>query len=346
MKTKKIFTILIAAAVLALVIGIGVGSVYIPAPDIFKILAKTLFGTEFQVVPDKNIEAIFLNIRLPRALLAFIVGAALSVSGVIVQSILRNPLASSYTLGISSGAVVGASLAILFGFSFLGLYTIPFFGIVFGLLTVFLAIFIACRIDQNMMSTTIILTGMALSMFASSITSFLMSVSKESAQRIIFWQMGSFSMKDWIHPIMLFPITLIGILIALFFSKEMDLMTFGEEQAKAAGVDVIKIKWILLGIGAILTGFAVSLVGVIGFVDLFTPHVARKLLGAKHRVVIPAAAIMGGIFMILCDLIARTITSPAELPVGAVTSFIGAPFFIYLYFDKGRGMKHVKRKKR
>ncbi|MGL5259327.1 MAG: FecCD family ABC transporter permease [Lachnospiraceae bacterium] len=341
MKIKSKFMILIIIAIVALILAIGIGSVFIPVPDLLKIIGNNLLGFTYAIYPDDTLVSIFLKIRLPRALLAFIAGSALSVSGVIVQSILRNPLASSYTLGISSGAAVGASISILFGFTFLGSLTLPFFGLCFGLLTVVLAVGLANRIDKNMGNTTIILTGMAFSMFANAMISFFMTWSKEGAQRIIFWQLGSFSLKDWTHPTILFPVALIGIGIAMYFAKELDLMTFGEEQAKASGVSIYKIKWLLLSVAAVITGFTVSMVGIIGFVDLFTPHIARRIFGAKHKLVIPSAAIMGGTFMVLCDLVARTLTSPTELPVGAVTSAIGAPFFIYLYFERKAGKKHA-----
>lgn len=338
MKNQLKFIILIFVFLVTVILAIGIGSVFIPPVDTIKIISAKLFGIHFASAPVETNEIILLNIRLPRVLLCFIVGGMLSVSGVITQSVLRNPLASSYTLGISSGAAVGASIAILFGFNFLGVLTLPFFGLSFGLITVFLAVVLAAKLDKNMSNITIILTGMAFSMFANAVIAFIMAFANETAQQITFWQLGSFALKDWTHPLVLFPIMLVGITLVLFFSKEMDLMTFGEEQAKASGVDVLKVKWGLLVIGAILTGSAVSIAGVIGFVDLFTPHMARRLFGSNHKIAIPASAFMGGIFMILCDLIARTITAPIELPVGAVTSAIGAPFFIYLYF-KGRGGK-------
>ncbi len=335
------FLILIVAALLILLLAVGLGSVFIAPSDIFKIVASRLFGAEFAVPPPESHAVILLNIRLPRALLAFIVGGMLSVSGVLTQSVLRNPLASSYTLGISSGAAVGASIAILLGVNFFGVLTLPFFGLTFGLLTVFAAVALAAKLDKSLSNMTIILTGMAFSMFANAIIAFIMTFAKKSAQQITFWQLGSFALKDWMHPTLLFPIALIGILTVLYFSREMDLMTFGEEQAKASGVNVLKVKWLLLAVSAILTGCAVSIAGVIGFVDLFTPHMARRIFGSQHKLVIPAAAIMGGIFMTLCDLVARTVTAPVELPVGAVTAAIGAPFFIYLYFHGKGGKKNA-----
>ena len=234
MKNQLKFIILIFVFLVTVILAIGIGSVFIPPVDTIKIISAKLFGIHFASAP--------VNIRLPRVLLCFIVGGMLSVSGVITQSVLRNPLASSYTLGISSGAAVGASIAILFGFNFLGVLTLPFFGLSFGLITVFLAVVLAAKLDKNMSNITIILTGMAFSMFANAVIAFIMAFANETAQQITFWQFGSFALKDWTHPLVLFPIMLVGITLVLFFSKEMDLMTFGEEQAKASGVDVLKVK--------------------------------------------------------------------------------------------------------
>lgn len=341
MKTRIKFLILIIVSLIVLVLAAGIGSVMIAPAETVKIFLQKILGMEFAVPPVEANAVILLKIRLPRVLLAFIVGGMLSVSGVLQQSVLRNPLASSYTLGISSGAAVGASIAILFGLNFFGIMTLPVFGLSFGLLTVFLAVMLAAKLDKNMGNITIILTGMAFSMFANAIIAFIMAFASETAQQITFWQLGSFALKDWSHPMILLPIALAGILFVSFFATEMDLMTFGEEHSKASGVNVVKIKWILLAVGAILTGCAVSMAGVIGFVDLFTPHIARRLFGSKHKLVIPASAIMGGIFMTVCDLIARTVTAPIELPVGAVTSAIGAPFFIYLYFTNKGGKERA-----
>ncbi|MEG2086763.1 MAG: iron ABC transporter permease [Angelakisella sp.] len=328
MKTAAKFLTLLLLSLAALLLAVGLGSVAIAPAQLWGIL---------QGDPALDtLSSILFHIRMPRALLAFVVGGALSVSGVLMQSVLRNPLASSFTLGISSGAAVGAGVAVLCGASFAGIFTMPLFGLGFGLLTVFLAVWLASKLDKNLGNTTIILTGMAFSMFANAMITFLMALSRENALRVVYWQMGSFAMKSWRELLVLFPVTLLCSLFVLRYSSEMDLMTFGEEQAQSSGVDIVRVKWTLLGVGAALTGVAVSLVGVIGFVDLFTPHVARKIFGSRHRVVLPAAALLGGIFMTLCDLLSRTLVSPIELPVGAVTAALGAPFFIYLYFNRKR----------
>ena len=278
---------------------------------------------------------------MPRTLLAFIIGAVLSVSGAVMQSVLRNPLASSYTLGVSSGASLGAGFVILFGFSIpiLGMMTLPIIGFVFGLGTILIVISFASRIDGRMENNTIILTGMVFSLFVTAITTLMSAMAREQLQRLVFWQMGSFAMRDWSAVLILAPIAIIGIIFIIHYNRELDMMTFGEEQAKTMGINLKRVKWILIITGAALTGSSIAFVGVIGFVDLVAPHIIRRVFGVSHRHVIPLSAVFGGAFMIVCDLIARTVVSPSELPVGAVSALVGAPFFAYIYF--GRRVRKV-----
>lgn len=332
---KKIkLLLLILISFIILILAMGIGSVSIAPINTINIIFNEIFGHSFLNNIDEKHIAILLKIRFPRVLLAFLSGSGLAFSGTIMQSILKNPLASSYTLGVSSGAALSASFCILFNLSFFGMFTMQIFGFLGGLLTVFLSLSIATKIDKNLQNNSIVLMGMAFSMFANAILSIIISFANEEAQKLLYWQMGSFSMKNWDYVKSLVPTLLIIFIFAFIFYKEMDIMTFGDEQANVSGVSVKKVKWILLSFSSILTGAIVSLVGVIGFIDLFTPHVARKLFGSNHKYVLPATAFLGGSFMVLCDLIARTLIPPIELPVGAVTSAIGAPFFIYLYFNK------------
>lgn len=266
--------------------------------------------------------------------MAFISGGGLAVSGVMMQSVLRNPLASSFTLGVSSGAALGASCAIIFNISIFGMLTLPIFGLVAGLITVFLSLGVASKIDRNLQNNSIILTGMAFSLFANAIITIIMALAKEQLQQIVYWQMGSFSGKEINDVLIICPILLVSYFIVMKSNRQMDIMTLGDEQALISGVDVTKMKWVLLSFSAIIAGTIVSMVGVIGFVDLFIPHAVRKIFGASHKFVLPASILLGGAFMLLCDLAARTIVAPLELPVGAITSALGAPFFIYLYFSR------------
>jgi len=341
MRVKILVVILVS--ILVVMLGVALGSVWVPPGEIWTIIRSALTGNPLPGHISPAASAIVLNLRLPRALLAFITGAALSVSGAVMQSVLRNPLASSYTLGVSSGASLGAGIVILFGVTvpLLGMLTLPLMGFVFGLGTILLAVSIASRIDMQMENNTIILTGMVFSLFVNAITTLLSALSREHMQRLIFWQMGSFSMRDWSTVFILLPVVIVGTLYVAHFNRELDMMTFGEEQAKTMGVNLKRVKWILLITAAALTGSTISFVGVIGFVDLVAPHVVRRLFGSSHRFVIPLSALFGGAFMVICDLVARTVVSPSELPVGAVTALIGAPFFAYIYFGRrAHGRKH------
>lgn len=338
-KNKSKTTLIVSPiiVVFATIIGVAIGSVYIPPSSIVSVILNKLFGMKLSDTVEVTSISIIWQLRLPRVLLAFLVGASLSASGAVVQSVLRNPLASPFTLGVSSGASLGAGLVFALNLSIplLGGFTLPTAGLIFGLLTVYISIAFATKIDKNLESTTIVLCGMVLSMFINAIFLLVTSgFSGDKIQQLIRWQMGSFSAKGWDYIKMLFPILIISLAILLFFSKEMDILTFGEEQASSMGVETKKVKWILLVISSILTGCAVAFAGVIGFIDLIAPHIVRRIFSSKHRYVVILSAIFGGVFMVFADLISRTIISPRELPVGAVTALIGAPFFAYIYFKR------------
>ena len=326
----------ILAAVCALLAGIGVGSVFIPPADAYSILGNKLFGTSLAPhIQDVSV-SIFWEIRMPRVLTAFFAGAALAVSGTVMQSVLQNPLASSYTLGVSSGASVGAALVMVSGFSvpFLGSLTLPLTAFIFGLGTVMLAIGIAGRLDKNMHNQTIILVGMVLSLFVNAILTMISAVFRDHMQQLLIWTMGSFSSRTWYHVSVMLPVTLAGTLLLTRYSREMDILTFGDDQAMAIGVDTRRVKMILLIIASAMTGTSVCFSGVIGFIDLIAPHVVRRIFGPAHRYAVPMSALFGGTFMVIADLISRTAAAPQEIPVGAVTALIGAPFFMYIFFRK------------
>lgn len=339
MKSKMILLACVALA--ALILSIGVGSVFVSPGDILAILSGRLFGTALPESIPSGYSAMILDLRLPRVLLAFLTGAALAVCGSVMQSILQNPLASPFALGVSSGAGLGAAIVIVSGLSVagLGVVLLPSVSLLFALGTVFLVILIAARLDRRMSNITIILVGLVLSLFCNAVMDLLATTSPGNAQRLQLWQLGSFSMKEWSAVWILCPVLLAGLLIFLCYARQLDVMSFGEEQAQAMGVDLRKSKWILMTVIAVLTGTAVALAGVIGFVDLIAPHVVRRWFGASHRRVLPASALFGGTFLVLCDLAARTLTSPREIPIGAITALLGAPFFLYVFFS---GRKRVK----
>ena len=332
----KIISALIAG-VLTLIMGICLGSVNIPLSDTLSILFSKLSGSAVKDCIDPSLISILWDIRIPRALCAFLIGGALAASGAVIQSILQNPLASSYTLGVSSGACLGVAIIIITGVggSALGYFLLPAVGFGCGLLTVLIVILIATRLDSGFKNHTIILFGMIFSLFVNAIMTMLSALNKSHMQRLVLWQMGSFSGRRFEHVAVIFVCLVIGMTLIMLFHRELDIISFGDEQAAAVGVDNKKSKIILLILASFLTGVSVCFTGVIGFVDLTIPHVVRKMYGSSHKVVIPMSLVLGGAFMSLSDLLARTLMAPQEIPIGAITAFVGAPFFLWVYF-KGR----------
>ncbi|MBQ8954573.1 MAG: iron ABC transporter permease, partial [Clostridia bacterium] len=198
---------------------------------------------------------------------------------------------------------------------------------------------LAARFDLNMENVTIILTGMVLGLFVNAFLTILTALSGDHLRLLVFWQMGSFGDMKWRACGMVGAVLILCLLVLAGFSREMDLMTFGEEQALSAGVELKRVKTILLLTTTLLTGAAVSFAGIIGFVDLIVPHVTRRLFGSRHRVTLPMNGVLGGGFMVLADLIARTVMAPRELPVGAITALVGAPFFAWIYFRRRGGAR-------
>lgn len=321
-------------AVLSIIFGIGIGSVYVPPSSILSAISVRLFGDPMPEGLESTTVNIIMDLRMPRVILAFLTGAALSASGAAVQSVLRNPLASPYTLGVSSGASLGAGIVIAAGFTFLGQFTLAAAGLASALLTMFAAVAFTSRIDKSFESSTIVLTGMVISLFISAIVNLMANLADEKYKQILKWQTGSFSGRGWGYCAVLAVVSVICIAVYISRSRELDLMSFGDEQAASAGIDPAKTRRFLLVVMSVLTGTAVAFSGVIGFIDMIAPQIVRRIFGAKHSMVIPMSAIVGGTFMVICDIAARTLTAPSELPVGTVTALIGAPFFAYVFFRR------------
>ena len=336
MRTGVKMGTLFLAALAAVLLGIGVGSVYVPPGDILAIVAGRIFHMPLPEHIPANYSVMVLDMRLPRVLLAFLTGAALSVCGGVMQSLLQNPLASPFGLGVSSGAGLGAALVIVMGGASAGLGTflLPAVSLGFALGTVFFVLLLAAKLDRRMSNVTVILVGMVVSLFCNAVMSLLATGAPAHAQRIQLWQLGSFSMREWSAVWALLPVTAVVFLYFLRYAGELDVMTFGEEQASAMGVDLRRVRGRLMTAVAALTGTALAFVGIIGFVDLIVPHIARRFFGAAHRRMLPACALIGGMFLVLCDLAARTLTPPHEIPIGSITAFLGAPFFLYLFFGR------------
>ena len=274
--------------------------------------------------------SIFWNLRAPRIVLSVLVGAALSVCGAAYQSVFRNPLTDPYVLGISSGASVGAAVAILLGLEayMLGVGTCA---LVTGLLTI-VVIYRIASIGNRMHTTTLLLTGVCITFLMSAIISFIMVLRQDKMDSIIFWTMGSFASASWTEVAIVAPVVAIGIGIVLYYARDLNLLLAGSETARSLGVEVERVKRVLLLSTTLMVAFCVATCGVIGFVGLVVPHCLRLVLGPDNRRIVPCAIFAGGLFMLLCDTLARTLLMPAELPVGSLTALAGAPLFIYLLY--------------
>jgi len=277
---------------------------------------------------------IIKKIRFPRILLSALVGTALAGSGVVFQGIFKNPMAEPYVLGVSSGAAFGATLAIVFGFgatTALGMGSTAIMAFI-GAITATFVVYNISRVGNKTPVVTLLLAGIALSFLLSSLISLLMTFNREKVEKIVFWTMGSVSAASWKHVMLCTPVILIGSMIFTIFARDLNAMLLGEDSAKNLGIEVEKLKKILLIIASIVSASAVSVSGIIGFVGLVIPHVMRLIVGPDHRVLIPFTLVSGAIFMVIADTLARILIPPTEIPVGIVTSLFGAPFFIYLLY--------------
>lgn len=275
--------------------------------------------------------SIIQNVRLPRVLLAFLVGYGLSIVGVAFQGMFKNPMADPFIVGTSSGAALGASIAILLKLnkSLFGLGAISTFAFLGALLATFITYNVA-TIKGKVPVTSLLLSGIAIGQFFTAIMSFIMTISTKDISTIIFWTMGSFSARGWKHiQIVIIPVIL-GSIIIYIFAKDLNIMLLGEESAQNLGVEVERVKKTILLVSVIITAFIVSVSGIIGFVGLIVPHVVRITIGPDHKKLIPASGLVGGIFLIVTDTLARTLIAPTEVPVGIITALAGGPFFIYL----------------
>ncbi len=315
-------------AVLSLLAGIVIGPVTIPVRDAFAgLLGDETVSTVHRVIVRQ--------IRLPRVLLGLLVGSALAVSGVAMQGLFRNPLASPYVLGIASGASTGAALAILFatGSAFL----LPLGAFVGAAAAVAIVYGLARGRDRRTSIFTLILAGVAVGALFSAVTSFLIFLSSggEKLSDVLFWIMGGLGRAGWPSVAVLAPIVAVGIGGVIVLARDLNALSLGEEGAFHVGVNPDALYRWLLVLTTALTAAAVAMAGTIGFIGLVIPHVMRLLVGPDHRRLIPVSALAGGCFLVWSDVAARTVLAPAELPVGVITAFLGAPFFLYLLKTRG-----------
>ncbi|PZD96231.1 iron ABC transporter permease [Paenibacillus sambharensis] len=284
-------------------------------------------------------EAVVLQVRLSRVILAVLVGACLGLAGAGFQGVLRNPLADPYTLGVASGSSVGAAFIILMGFqAVLGMWTVPAIAFATGLATL-LAVFWLGRTEGRVELETLILSGVIIQAFLGSFVSLMISMSNSVVNEILYWLMGSLAKRGWEHVLLMIPFALLGLPAIAAFAQPMNLMVLGERQAAHLGVRVERTKLAVLVISTLLTAAAVSVTGVIGFVGLVVPHLVRLIAGPDYRLIVPLSALLGGIYVLWADTLARMALSPKEIPLGVLTALVGAPFFAYLLKRRKAGLK-------
>lgn len=327
-KTISIFVLLFLLLTAVVLISLAVGQVYVPWQDATAVIFNNigLGGNGF----TGEQQAVIWHIRLPRVLVGMFVGAALAVSGAVMQGVFGNPLADPGIIGVSGGASFGAVVAISLGLTSMSFYYMPLFALGGALLAVGITVSLAMR-QGKIPVMILLLAGVAVSIFMSALTSGLLTFMSEYRLReFLFWMVGGLDYRRWEHVAMAVgPIT-IGTIILCIFSRHLNVLVLGEQEAKAVGMSVAKMRLSLLFIASLTTAVAVCVSGSIGFVGLVVPHMVRMLLGAEHRIVLPASALTGAIFLVACDTIGRAVSPASEIRVGVVTAFVGAPYFLYL----------------
>ena len=291
------------------------------------------FGVVSYTDLDPTFKVIIFNIRLSRVVLSALVGVALAVSGTAFQGLLRNPLADPFTIGVSTGAAFGASLALGFGLGSLGrlgLLALPLASLAGALIALF-AVIALSRDEGQVRRGTMILGGIVVATFMSSLISLVKSLNEESVASIVFWVMGSFQGRGWPHVGFILPYMIIGLLLIARYSRELDILALGENQARQLGINVDSVRLRILIGASLLTAGAVSVSGVIGFVGLVVPHVVRMSFGGEHRPLLVLCGILGGVVLLWADVLARIILPGGEeMPVGVITALLGGPFFCFL----------------
>ena len=313
-------SVLLTFFIICFFVAIGIGAVDISLGEIMRIILLR---------QNTDNRVILMDIRLPRVMISAVLGAGLSAVGGVMQGVFKNPLVDSYTLGMSSGAALGAVLSIVTGIGVFGYATTGVFAFLGAVCTLFF-VYSLSKTKNKVAINSLLLSGVAVSYFLSSIISFMMMLNRDKIEHIVFWTMGSLSSATWGKLLFSSFFILPGILVLCFFSRELNIMSLGEESAHYIGVDVEKLKYLLLVVSSLIIGAVVSTGGTIGFLGLIAPHIVRIIWGSDNRKLIPYSAIMGGAILMLSDALGRVLIQPAEIPVGVMTSIMGGPFFIFL----------------
>ncbi|GAA6325481.1 iron ABC transporter permease [Fusobacterium ulcerans] len=340
-KTKLNFNIMITLfLIIVIIFSLFYGAVKVPIPEVIKILLNKTGITNFDIMKKSFIPIVYY-VRFPRIMTAVIVGGALAVCGCTMQSLLKNPIADSGIIGISSGASLGAVISIALGLSSKYIFAMPLFSIFFSLV-ISAIVYRLSTLRGKSDNLLLILSGIAISSFVGAISSIILTNLMESQiKEYIFWSIGSLSGRRWEH--FLFGVGPVIVLAFILFchGKELNILLLGDEEAKSLGINIRKMRKKILMIVAVLTAVSVCISGNIGFVGLVVPHMLRKIIGADNRKLLKGSFLAGAFFLTLSDLISRVILAPSEISVGIITSLIGAPYFIYLIIKirkEGKGL--------
>ncbi len=319
-----------------LVVSTGMGFIKIPAAAVVKIILNKIFGSpELISGMDEILPVVVMDVRLPRILSAALVGGGLAMCGVVFQGILLNPLADPYTLGVSAGAAFGAALAILLNVSALGVYSVPVFAFLGAVATLGAVIYLSTG-SGGLSSNNLILSGIIVAAILSAGISFLKYVADEQVAVIIFWLMGSFASKTWGDVGLTAACISAGVSVFLYFARELNLMSLGNQMASSLGVDTRRVTLILLATASVVAAVCVSVSGIIGFVGLLVPHIMRLLSGPDNRRLVPLSFLAGALLLLGADTLTRAVL-PTEVPIGVLTALIGGPFFCYLFRRQSTG---------
>jgi iron complex transport system permease protein len=319
---------------LSLVFAAAFGAVPLRPAELLQMSLNHLLGTRFTPTWSPQAEAIFFSIRLPRVAGAALVGGTLAAAGVLFQGLLRNPLADPYALGVSGGAALGGALGFLLSLTFavLGFGVVPAFAFV-GALIAMVVVYGLASVGGRAPIVNLLLAGFAISTMMGYTVSLLLIVDDRlqlNLPRIYGWLLGGISVTQWGQLALALPVVLVALLGGWALGHSLDALGLGEESAQQLGISVERDKRCVIVLGSLVTGVAVALGGLIGFVGLFAPHVTRLVVGPTHRLLLPGAMLVGAIFLVLADLLARTLLAPTEIPVGILTAFVGGPFFLWL----------------
>jgi iron complex transport system permease protein len=332
--------LLILGLSVVILVSTGMGYIKIPVDAVVKIILTQISGHLSLIEGLDNLfPVVVIDVRLPRILSAAIVGGGLAISGVVFQGILLNPLADPYTLGVSAGAALGASLALLLNIGMLVSYSVPLFAFVGAVGTLLFVIYLSSS-SGGVSSNNLILSGIIVAAILSAGISFLKYIADEQVAVIIFWLMGSFGSKTWMDVYLTLFLVGIGFCVFLFYARDLNLMSLGNRTASSLGVDTRRVTITLLTTASLVAAICVSVSGIIGFVGLLVPHMMRLITGPDNRRLVPASLLAGAILLLVADTITRAVL-PSEVPIGVLTALIGGPFFCYIFRKQQTARKGV-----